>query len=149
MTTISPFAAGSYVSNRNTSQLLTLKNQLNDLSNQLSSGKVSQTYGGLGTGRSTALAAQAGPRTVLLAHRASLAARYWDAGGRELLVSLQEAARRPGAMPHGLWLLVPMDDPKASPVLDGRPVDVVDRASEWEVLEGLFLRELHGLPVAS
>ncbi|MCJ2123732.1 flagellin [Methylobacterium sp. J-077] len=59
MTTISPFAAGSYVSNRNTSQLLTLKNQLNDLSNQLSSGKVSQTYGGLGTGRSTALAAQA------------------------------------------------------------------------------------------
>ncbi|SFL92157.1 flagellin [Methylobacterium pseudosasicola] len=59
MTTISPFAAGSYVTNRNTSQLLTLKNQLNDLSNQLSSGKVSQTYGGLGTGRSTALAAQA------------------------------------------------------------------------------------------
>ncbi|MCJ2140719.1 flagellin [Methylobacterium sp. E-066] len=59
MTTISPFAAGSYVANRNTSQLLTLKNQLNDLSNQLSSGKVSQTYGGLGTGRSTALGAQA------------------------------------------------------------------------------------------
>ncbi len=59
MTTISPFAAGSYVANRNTSQLLTLKNQLNALSNQLSSGKVSQTYGGLGTGRSTALAAQA------------------------------------------------------------------------------------------
>ncbi len=59
MTTISPFAAGSYVANRNTAQLLTLKNQLNDLSNQLSSGKVSQTYGGLGTGRSTALAAQA------------------------------------------------------------------------------------------
>ncbi|SFM52468.1 flagellin [Methylobacterium pseudosasicola] len=58
MTTISPFAAGSYVANRNTAQLLTLKNQLNDLSNQLSSGKVSQTYGGLGTGRSTALAAQ-------------------------------------------------------------------------------------------
>jgi flagellar hook-associated protein 3 FlgL len=59
MTTISPFAAGSYIANRNTSQLLALKNQLNDLSNQLSSGKVSQTYGGLGTGRSTALAAQA------------------------------------------------------------------------------------------
>ncbi|MDP4004298.1 flagellin [Methylobacterium sp. NEAU K] len=58
MTTITPFAAGSYVANRNTSQLLTLKNQLNDLSNQLSSGQVSQTYGGLGTGRSTALAAQ-------------------------------------------------------------------------------------------
>ena len=59
MTTITPFAAGSYITNRNASQLLTLKNQLNDLSNQLSSGQVSQTYGGLGSGRSTALAAQA------------------------------------------------------------------------------------------
>jgi flagellar hook-associated protein 3 FlgL len=59
MTTITPFAAGSYLTTRNTSQLLTLKSQLNDLSNQLSSGQVAQTYGGLGSGRSTALAAQA------------------------------------------------------------------------------------------
>jgi flagellar hook-associated protein 3 FlgL len=59
MTTIAPYAAGSYIANRTTSQLVTLKNQLNDLSNQLSSGQVSQTYGGLGSGRSTALAAQA------------------------------------------------------------------------------------------
>lgn len=59
MTTITPFAAGSYVTNRNTSQLLGLKNQLNDLSTQLSTGLTAQTYGGLGTGRSTALAAQA------------------------------------------------------------------------------------------
>lgn len=59
MTAITPFAAGSYVTNRNTSQLLGLKNQLNDLSTQLSSGLTAQTYGGLGSGRSTALAAQA------------------------------------------------------------------------------------------
>lgn len=59
MTTITPFAAGSYLTTRNASQLTTLKNQLNDLSNQVSSGQVSQTYGGLGSGRSTALAAQA------------------------------------------------------------------------------------------
>ncbi|MCJ2049582.1 flagellin [Methylobacterium sp. J-070] len=59
MTTITPFAAGSYLTSRSASQLLTLKNQLNDLSNQVSSGQVSQTYGGLGSGRSTALGAQA------------------------------------------------------------------------------------------
>ncbi|WP_406478460.1 BREX system serine/threonine kinase PglW [Streptomyces sp. NBC_01615] len=92
--------------------------------------------------RCTALAEQAGPRTVLLVHRAGLAARYWEAGGRELLVSLQEAARHPADTPHGLWLLVPMEDPQATPALDGRPVDVVDRVSEWAVLEGLFMKEL-------
>jgi len=59
MTTITPFAAGSYLTTRNAAQLTTLKNQLNDLSNQVSSGQVSQTYGGLGAGRSTALGAQA------------------------------------------------------------------------------------------
>nr|WP_083916330.1 flagellin [Methylobacterium sp. B34] len=59
MTTITPFAAGSYLTTRNANQLTTLKNQLNNLSNQVSSGQVSQTYGGLGSGRSTALAAQA------------------------------------------------------------------------------------------
>ena len=86
---------------------------------------------------------------VLLAHRASLVARYWDAGGRELLVSLQEAARRPSAVPHGLWLLVPMDDPQATPALDGRTVDVVDRVSEWVVLQGLFMKEMEELPEVS
>lgn len=95
--------------------------------------------------RCTTLAEQAGARTVLLAHRASLVSRYWDVGGRELLVSLQAAARRPAAVPHGLWLLVPMDDPQATPALDGRTVDVVDRVSEWVVLEGLFMKELAGL----
>ncbi|MFI6728176.1 hypothetical protein [Streptomyces atratus] len=38
------------------------------------------------------LAAASGPRTVLLAHRAGLVARYWEVGGRELLVALQNAA---------------------------------------------------------
>ncbi len=94
------------------------------------------------TARITTLAEQAGPRTVLLAQEAALTARYWEAGGREMLVAVQQAARRPADVPHGLWLLVPMEDPKATPALDGRTVDVVDRASEWVVLEGLFLKEL-------
>ncbi|MEV7772730.1 BREX system serine/threonine kinase PglW [Kitasatospora sp. NPDC086791] len=92
--------------------------------------------------RVVVLAERSAPRTVLLAHQAGLVARYWTAGGRELLVALQEAARRPADTPHGLWLLVPMEDPEASPALDGRTVDVVDRVSEWAVLEGLFLKEL-------
>ncbi|MCJ2025695.1 flagellin [Methylobacterium sp. J-067] len=59
MTTIAPFAAGSYIASRNTSQLLTLKSQLSDLTNQLSSGLTAQSYGGLGSGRTAALSAQA------------------------------------------------------------------------------------------
>ncbi|MEU2179632.1 BREX system serine/threonine kinase PglW [Streptomyces thermolilacinus] len=94
--------------------------------------------------RAAALAEQAGPRTVLLAHEAALAARYWASGGREALVALQEAARRPADAPHGLWLLVPVEDPELSPALDGRTVDIVDRASEWVVLDGLSLKELKG-----
>lgn len=94
------------------------------------------------TAQVVALAEQAEPRTVVLAHEGALIARYWEAGGRELLVTLQEAARRPADLPHGLWLLVPMEDPRATPALEGRTVDVVDRVSEWVVLEGLFLKEL-------
>ncbi|MGA5104657.1 hypothetical protein ACPCC3_13590 [Streptomyces cellulosae] len=37
-----------------------------------------------------------------------------------------------------------MEDPEASPALDGRTVDVVNRASEWEPLTGLLLKELKG-----
>jgi hypothetical protein len=37
-----------------------------------------------------------------------------------------------------------MEDPEVSPSLDGRTVDIVDRASEWVVLGGLFLKELKG-----
>ncbi|GJE39874.1 flagellin [Methylobacterium persicinum] len=59
MTTITPFAAGSYATNRTITQLTSLKSQLNDLSGQLTSGLTAQSYGGLGTGRTTALSAQA------------------------------------------------------------------------------------------
>ncbi|MFF4095041.1 hypothetical protein ACFYYY_14550 [Streptomyces sp. NPDC001834] len=34
-----------------------------------------------------------------------------------------------------------MEGPEASPALDGRTVDVVDRAGEWVVLDGPFLKE--------
>ncbi|WP_217236004.1 BREX system serine/threonine kinase PglW [Streptomyces sp. AC555_RSS877] len=91
--------------------------------------------------RVVALAERSGPRTVLLLHQAGLVARYWSAGGRELLVVLQEAARRPADPPHGLWLLVPMEDPEASAALDGCTVDVVDRSEKAELV-GLFLKEL-------
>jgi hypothetical protein len=59
MTTIAPFAAGSYTATRNAQQLTSLKSQLNDLTTQLGSGLTAQTYGGLGTGRTAALSAQA------------------------------------------------------------------------------------------
>ncbi|WP_268257188.1 hypothetical protein [Streptomyces capillispiralis] len=88
--------------------------------------------------RAVAPAEQSGPRTVLFVHEAALTARYWSAGGRELLVALQEAARHAGGAPHGLWLLVRMEDPEASPALDGRTVDIVDRASEWSRSRGCF-----------
>ncbi|MET9734684.1 hypothetical protein ABZZ79_29815 [Streptomyces sp. NPDC006458] len=66
------------------------------------------------------LAETSGPRFVLLVHEAGLLAQYWEAGGRELLVALQRSARRPADTPHGLWLLLPMKDPRATPTLDGR-----------------------------
>ncbi|WP_324789119.1 BREX system serine/threonine kinase PglW [Streptomyces sp. H51] len=88
------------------------------------------------------LAERSGPRAVLLVHEAGLIARYWEAGGRELLAALQQSARRPADTPHGLWLLLPAEDARATPTLDGRTVEVVDRASEWEVLDGLFVKSL-------
>ncbi|MER6470311.1 BREX system serine/threonine kinase PglW [Streptomyces collinus] len=88
------------------------------------------------------LAERSGPRAVLLVHEAGLIARYWEADGRELLATLQQSARRPADTPHGLWLLLPVEDPRATPTLDGRTVEVVDRATEWEVLDGLFVKSL-------
>ena len=58
MTTIGPFAAGTYVNARSTSQLLSLKSQLDTLSTQLSTGRTAETYAGLGAGRSTSLTAR-------------------------------------------------------------------------------------------
>ncbi len=95
------------------------------------------------------LAEQSDPRTVLFAHEAGLTARYWAAGGRELLVKLQGAARRPSEAPCGLWLPVPMEDPDASPALDGRTVDIVDQVSEWVRVKGLFLKELKSRAAAA
>jgi flagellar hook-associated protein 3 FlgL len=59
MTTIPSFAAGSFVTNRTTTNLVNLKSQLDGLSTQLSTGRAAETYGGLGAGRSTSLSAHA------------------------------------------------------------------------------------------
>ncbi|MER6499616.1 hypothetical protein ABT218_09535 [Streptomyces sp. NPDC001455] len=88
------------------------------------------------------MAEEAGSKAVLFVHNASLLARYFDGGGHDLLVTLQQAARRPAQSPHGLWWLCPMEDPKQTPSLDGRTVEVVDRATEWAVLDSLFLKGL-------
>lgn len=59
MTTIRPYAAGRYTADKATSQILSLKSQLDTLSTQLSTGRTAETYAGLGAGRSTSLTARA------------------------------------------------------------------------------------------
>ena len=81
------------------------------------------------------------PDTVLFLHDAGLAARYHDAGGRELLAELQNAARRETDTPHGLWLLCPSEAPQETPTLDGVIVEVLGE-SERAVLRGDFLDKL-------
>ncbi|MER6554789.1 BREX system serine/threonine kinase PglW [Streptomyces sp. NPDC001725] len=98
--------------------------------------------------RLVVMAEEAGPRTVLFVHNAGLLARYFDGGGHDLLVTVQQAARRPAQSPHGLWWLCPMEDPKQTPSLDGRTVEVVDRATEWAVLDTLFLKGLKAAATA-
>lgn len=78
---------------------------------------------------------------VLFVHTAGLLARYWEAGGREVLVDLQNAARRGGASPHGLWLLCPSESPRGASHLDRRTVEVLGEA-ERVVLERSFLDTL-------
>lgn len=90
-----------------------------------------------------ALAERAGDGVVLFLHDAGLLARYADTGGHELLVRLQNAARRPNEAPHGLWLLCPADSAVGTPQLDGHLVEVVD-GSERLVLDGGFLDGLRG-----
>lgn len=85
-----------------------------------------------------ALAQRSGSGVVLFLHDAGLLARYADTGGHDLLVGLQNAARRPDDAPHGLWLLCPADSAVATPQLDGHIVEVVD-GSERLVLDGGFL----------
>ncbi|MGV4885612.1 BREX system serine/threonine kinase PglW [Streptomyces viridosporus] len=88
------------------------------------------------------LARAAAPRTVLLLHNAGLFARYWDEGGHDTLVRLQEAARRPADDPHGLWLLCPMEVRSRAPQLDGRTVEVIGEDGERASLNSRFLDSL-------
>ncbi|MGH4021331.1 MAG: hypothetical protein ACRDT0_19290 [Pseudonocardiaceae bacterium] len=76
--------------------------------------------------------------TVLFVHDAGLLARYYDAGGHDVLVRLQGAARRPADVPHGLWLLCPAESTSDTPTLDGRTVEVHGDA-ERVVLDRTFL----------
>ncbi|URN12066.1 BREX system serine/threonine kinase PglW [Streptomyces radiopugnans] len=81
----------------------------------------------------------AAPRAVLFLHDAGLVARYWDEGGRALLVRLQNAARRPAQDPHGLWLLCPVEARTQVPHLNGRIVEAVPGDGELAYLDGAFL----------
>lgn len=57
--TVQPFAAGNYRTDRTTTSLVGLKTRLDTLSRQLASGRVADTYGGLGAGRGASLSAHA------------------------------------------------------------------------------------------
>ena len=57
--TITPFAAGSYTSTLNTQRLVAAKEKMDGLTTQLSTGRVAETYGGLGASRTTSLTAHA------------------------------------------------------------------------------------------
>src|SRR5262249_566827 len=83
-------------------------------------------------------AATGGERTVLFLHDAGLLGRYHADGGRELLVELQQAARRAGQAPHGVWLLCPGDSARDTPRLGGHIVEVLGDA-ERVPLDRAFL----------
>lgn len=57
--TISPFNASTYVADRNTANLVSLKSKLDTLTTQLATGQAASTYGGLGSARTTSLSAHA------------------------------------------------------------------------------------------
>jgi len=57
--TITPFAAGSYNTTLNTQRLLATREKLDGLTTQLSTGRMAETYGGLGASRTTSLNAHA------------------------------------------------------------------------------------------
>ncbi|HJE24561.1 MAG TPA: hypothetical protein K8W01_12965 [Methylorubrum populi] len=57
--TITAFAAGTYRFDRQSASLVGMKTQLDGLAQQLSTGRTSETYGGLGAARTTSLSAHA------------------------------------------------------------------------------------------
>jgi hypothetical protein len=57
---------------------------------------------------------------IVLLHDATPLARY--PGGMDLLARLASAGRQADEMPHGLWLLCPMEDPRRPALLDGQIV---------------------------
>ena len=57
--TISPFTAGTFFQDRNTTSLVGLKSRLDTLSTQLASGRTAESYGGIGSARTTSLSAHA------------------------------------------------------------------------------------------
>lgn len=59
MTSINTFAAGSYAADRNAASLAGLKSRLDGLTTQLASGRAAETYGGLGSARTSSLSAHA------------------------------------------------------------------------------------------
>lgn len=61
-------------------------------------------------------------------HDATPLARY--AGGLELLAKLEVAARDAAEAPFGLWLVCPMENPQASPLLDRKTVSVIPGDAE-------------------
>jgi serine/threonine protein kinase len=92
-------------------------------------------------GEQIAQTARARPGAVVFVHTAGLLGRYWEAGGRETLVELQNAARRGGGSPHGLWVLCPSESPRGTSHLDRRTVEVLGEA-ERVILERSFLDTL-------
>lgn len=80
-------------------------------------------------------------QSVLFLHSAGLVGRFWDAGGREALATLQNSARRGGDTPQGLWLLCPSESPSGASHLDGHTVEVLG-AAERAVLGRSFLASL-------
>ena len=95
--TISAFTAGTYFQDRNTANLVSQKARLETLTAQLTTGRNAETYGGIGSARTTSLSAHA------LAERARWLRcrdqREHDAGDRRQFggdTALQPQRHRPG-----------------------------------------------------
>ena len=67
------------------------------------------------------------PSGTVLLHDGGVFARY--PGGRDVLVTLQRAARSGAGGPTGLWLLCPTPAPRERPILDSLVVEVLE--NEW------------------